>query len=318
MDRGHPGARLRVGAVGRQLVVLAERLVGVPRAHAAGQVRAAGDRPLPLALDRPQQLGVAGLDRDVDRAARQVEGPHGVAAERLGLADRHVVLEVRRGRARCRPAPAARGARRTAAPAPGSAPRRSPGTARPAPSRSPDARIPRLAGPNASQTWSAARRDTSMKRSSPTRAQARDRGLDQVAVAVELVAPLEVGVAVRAPSMAEAGVEVAVLLLRVGHLRAAMSIERRARRRRTTDLPRHRLDAACRRRSRRTRARARRAGRGSCRSSPARDSHSWQCGMIVSALSCCRAPQKPPWSSTTSIGRSAPLLGATGLATECS
>jgi hypothetical protein len=50
-------------------------------------------------------------------------------------------------------------------------------------------------------------------------AQPRDRGLDHVAVAVELVAPLEIRVAMRDAAVAEARVEVPVLLLRGGHLR---------------------------------------------------------------------------------------------------
>ena len=95
LDGGDAGAGLRVGAVGRQLEVLAEGLVGVARAHAAGQVGAPLDRALPLAHDRLQQLGVAGLDGDVDGAARQVQRAYGVAAEGVRLADRHVVLEVR-------------------------------------------------------------------------------------------------------------------------------------------------------------------------------------------------------------------------------
>ena len=42
-----------------------------------------------------EQLRVAGLDGDVDGAAGQIQGAHGVAAEGVRLADRHVVLEVR-------------------------------------------------------------------------------------------------------------------------------------------------------------------------------------------------------------------------------
>ena len=195
--RRDAGARLRVRAVRRQLVVLAERLVAVPRAHAAGQVRAPRDRPLPLALDRGQQLVVAGLDRDVDRRARQVERAHGVPAERLARRGSACRPGSTRGRARCPPAPAARAARRTAAPARGSAPRpvaRYSSTSAISISGCPQ--TPWLpSGPNASQTWSAARAGDLDQPVLAARAQARDRGLDQVAVAVQLVAPLEVGVA---------------------------------------------------------------------------------------------------------------------------
>ncbi len=95
-DRGDAGARLGVRPVGRQLEVVAECLVLVVCAHAAGQVCPAGHGVLPLPADRLQQLVVAEVDGDIDRSGGEVQRAYGVPAERVGLADRHVVLEVRR------------------------------------------------------------------------------------------------------------------------------------------------------------------------------------------------------------------------------
>ena len=47
------------------------------------------------AIERVEQLVVAGLHGDVDGAGGEVHRPHGVTAEHRGVADRDVVLEVR-------------------------------------------------------------------------------------------------------------------------------------------------------------------------------------------------------------------------------
>src|SRR4029079_4128859 len=62
------------------------------------------------------------------------------------------------------------------------------------------------------------------------RAQARGTGLDEVAVAVQLVAPREVAVATRLSGPAEVGVEVAVGLLRRGQPRAPVGDRARGER----------------------------------------------------------------------------------------
>jgi hypothetical protein len=241
---GHAGARLRVSAIGRQLEVLAERLVGVARSHAAREVGAGGDRALPLALDRRQQLAVAGLGREVDGAAGEVERAHGVAAEGLRLADRHVVLEV---------GPAALDVGERRPPAPLDEPPRLLEVALLAggpvqlDERHLDLRVPAHAlvavvAERVAHVVGCAARDLG-EAVLAARAQPRYGGLDHVPVAVELVAPLEVGVAVLEPAVAEARVEVAVVLLGAGHLRGDVSdlaIELGIAR--PADLPRHRLD----------------------------------------------------------------------------
>ena len=93
-DGGDAGAGLGVGAVRRQHEVVAERLVEVAGAHAAGDVRPAGERAVELPDDGGEQLVVAGLDGHVDGAGGQVERADGVPVEHLAVADRHGVLEV--------------------------------------------------------------------------------------------------------------------------------------------------------------------------------------------------------------------------------
>jgi len=87
-------AGLRVGAVGRQLPVVAEPLVLVARTLPTRDVGAPGDRPVPLAPQRIEQCGVPELDGDVRRPGRQVVRPYRVATQHLGVPDRHVVLVV--------------------------------------------------------------------------------------------------------------------------------------------------------------------------------------------------------------------------------
>src|SRR5690606_25629781 len=74
--------------------VVAERLVLVVRALSSGDVGAAGDRTIPLPAKRVEQLGLAGLHRDVDGPGSEVVGPHGVTVQGRGLAHRHVILKV--------------------------------------------------------------------------------------------------------------------------------------------------------------------------------------------------------------------------------
>ena len=93
-DRRDAGAGLAVGAVRGKLPVVAERLALVPGPHPARDIGAAGDRGRPLVLQRLEQAVVVALDRDVDRGRRQIEGPHRVPAQHGRVAHGDVVLEV--------------------------------------------------------------------------------------------------------------------------------------------------------------------------------------------------------------------------------
>jgi hypothetical protein len=95
-DARDRGARLGVGAVGRQLERVAERLVLVPAAHPAGEIGARAHQVQPATLDSGEQVVVAGLDGHVDGAAVEVELAHRVARHRRRGAHRCVVLPVRR------------------------------------------------------------------------------------------------------------------------------------------------------------------------------------------------------------------------------
>ena len=99
LHRGDRRARLAVAAVGRQLVGVAERLVAVVGAEAAGQVGLAAGHVGPPALHRREQLGLARLEVEVDDAGREVERPHAVALDLGRLAHGHAVLEVARAEA---------------------------------------------------------------------------------------------------------------------------------------------------------------------------------------------------------------------------
>ena len=204
-------------------------------AHAARQVGTAFDRSLPLADDGLKELGVAGLDGHVDRAAAEIQSAHCVAPECLGVPDRHVVLEV--GAAvidvgQGRPAAALDEAARLLEVA--------------LLARLPEQFHQRHLDHRVAAHASLGERFAHVVGGTPrdrdelvlaAGAQARDRCLDHVPVAVELVAPFEVGVPVLAAAMAVARVEVAVLLLGVGHLRGDLidlPVER--------PVPGHRLD----------------------------------------------------------------------------
>jgi hypothetical protein len=199
---------------------------------------------LPLPDDRLQQLVVAGLDRDVDRAARQVQRAHRVPAERARLPQRQLVLVVRA-------AALAVGERR--APAPLDEPAGLlevallAGDAVELDERHLDLRMPAHALVAAvperlAHVVGGAPRDLGQP-VLPAGPQPRDRGLDEVAVAVELVPPLEVAVAMLAPAVAEARVQVPVLLLRARRLLGDLADHRvEPGVAAAAGLPRHRLD----------------------------------------------------------------------------
>ena len=185
------------------------------RSHAAGEVRAAGDRGLPLRDDRREQLVVAGLDRDVDGTGGEVQRPHGVTAEHGRLADRHVVLEVRLAeadlaeRAPAAPVDEQRGLVEVALLT------RHAGQLDQAQldlGVTADALDPAGTERRAHVVGGAAR-DLD-ERVVARRPRSRDAGLEQVAEVVQLVAPLEVAVARLLARSPEHRVEVAVGLLR--------------------------------------------------------------------------------------------------------
>src|SRR5262249_60453595 len=80
-----------------QLVRLADRFAEMPAADAAGDVELAADEVVPLAVERGEHRGFAGLQIDIRGAGRQVERAYGVALDPRRLAHGHAVLE--RGRA---------------------------------------------------------------------------------------------------------------------------------------------------------------------------------------------------------------------------
>ena len=88
------GARLAVAALVGQLVRVAERLVGVVRPDAAGDVRLGRDHLVPEPVGRRAEGLVAVLDVEVGHAGEEVDLSHRVPLDRGGLTDRGVVLEV--------------------------------------------------------------------------------------------------------------------------------------------------------------------------------------------------------------------------------
>ena len=218
--RRDPRTGLAVGAVRRQLPVLAEPLVLVPAAHAAGQVGPPGHGALPLPDDGIDQLVVRGVDADVDGRRREVQRPDGVPAPDVGLADRHVVLEVR---------PAQRDVGEGAVPAPVEEQPRLLGVPRlvQRPAQLGQAHLDLRVAADALHTVGAERR-ADVVRSPPRRLDQGvrtagphpgDRGLQQVAGAVQLVTHLQVGVPRRLAGVPEAGVQVPVVVLRGDHPR---------------------------------------------------------------------------------------------------
>jgi hypothetical protein len=89
---GDSGARLGVGRLVGQLVIVAERLLAVPGAHPAGDVESPADEVLPDAVNRPYVGVVAGEGGDVGHAAVLVHGPDGMPDRVVLLGDRLVVL----------------------------------------------------------------------------------------------------------------------------------------------------------------------------------------------------------------------------------
>ncbi len=218
-DRADGGARLRIRAVRWKKEIFAERLVLVPGSDAAGDVGAPGDGVPPLPGNRGEQLGVAGLDRDVDGAGGQVDGADRVPAQRLGLAHRHVVLEVRPPELdvgeRPAPAPLDEGSRLFEVAAVAGDPVQ-------LGERRLDLGVPAdrrdAAGPEdvADVVGGAHRRDGEVVAGAEG-ARRGHPGLDQVAVGVELVAPFQVAVAGLLAGPPEVGVQVPVRLLRGQH-----------------------------------------------------------------------------------------------------
>ena len=191
-----------------------------------------------------EQLVVAGLDGDVDGPGGEVHRPHGMAAEHGGVADRDVVLEVRLPERDLAERPRA---------APLDEQRRlievallsgRGGRARRARARPRDARQPARSHHRRTCRTRGRRPAGRCRRTSsdPAVLRPRHRRLEQVAVVVQLVAPLEVAVARRLAGAPEHGVEVAVGLLRRGDHRrqlaeAALGVGRPG----AADLPGHRL-----------------------------------------------------------------------------
>ncbi len=87
-------AGLGVGPVGRQLVGVAEGLVAVPGPERAGQVGARRQHVVEAPQDGGQERRVAGLDGDVDRPAVEVQLADGVPGHGRRRPDRSVVLPV--------------------------------------------------------------------------------------------------------------------------------------------------------------------------------------------------------------------------------
>ena len=173
---------------------------------------------------------------------------------------------------------------------------------------------------NVSHTWSATRGRGRTNSSAP-RVRAPGHGrLQQVAVVVQLVAPLQVAVARPLAGTTEHRVEVAVGLLGRGDVRSVSENRSSASADPAADLPGHRLHqlvdvgvgehhplvvAGV----------SRRRPRGSCRSSRAAPSTPGSGRACVGVDRCRRCAHSPPVISTSSrpSGRSRPRLGATGL-----
>ena len=93
-DAGDGRAGLAVGAVGRQLVGIADRLVVVARADPAGQVGLRRGQVVPLPQHRREQRLVSGLGVEIGDSGGEVERTDGVADDRAGLPYRLGVLVV--------------------------------------------------------------------------------------------------------------------------------------------------------------------------------------------------------------------------------
>ena len=207
-------AGLRVGQVRRQLVRVAERLVVVAAAETAGQVRPRLDHVVPAGQDRRSSRGRRARRRG-RHAAVEVHLAHGVAGDLGGVADREVVLPVGRSEP---PRPQEAVAAQVDHPSASSRWRRSPVvrySSTRAISTSGCPSIPsRPSGPSSASTdGHGAERDLEQAVVAD-RAVPRDRGLHEVAEAVQLVAPRQVAVRRPAADDLDVGVQVAVRALR--------------------------------------------------------------------------------------------------------
>ena len=212
--RADPGARLRVGPVRRKHEVVAERLARVRRAHSAGEVRPSGQRHLPLGDERVEEFVVAGLHGNVDGSGGEVHRPHRMASEHRRITDRDIVLEVRlaeRDLAERPRAPSSHERRRLIEVALFA------GVAGQFGESELDLRMPAnpldpAIGERVAHMVGDPRGDGD-KLVAPRRAPSRHRRLEEVAVVVQLVAPLQVAVARPLAGTAEHRVEIAVRLL---------------------------------------------------------------------------------------------------------
>jgi hypothetical protein len=241
---GDRGTRLGVRAVGRQLERVAEGLVAVAAAQAAGEVGAGGDHVAPSAADRIKQALVAQLGRDVDRGTVEVQLPDGMPGDARRLANGQVILPVPRSEPPLaeQPLPARLdhpGRQLEVAPLAGG------------PKQlhqchldlrvAVDARLP-LAAELAVDRLDGAGRDREQP-IIPERSVPGDRGLHEVADAVQLMAPLQVGVRAATAEDLDERVDVAV-----GPLRAGDQVDRlvggsgERRLRLPAQLPPHRLE----------------------------------------------------------------------------
>ena len=93
-DAGDRRARFAVGAVGRQLVPIADRLTMVARADATGQIGLRRGQVVPLEEHRGEQRLVARLGVDVGDPGCEIERAHGVSDDRPRVANRLSVLVV--------------------------------------------------------------------------------------------------------------------------------------------------------------------------------------------------------------------------------
>ncbi len=327
-DRRDACTGLGVGAVRRELVVVAEGLVHEAGAHPAGQVGPSSQGGVPLAHDGREEVVVPRIDGDVHRRRRQVQRSYGVTPEYGRFPDRHVVLEVRRPEQR-------RG--QQAAPAPLDERRRRLAV-------SVDARCSGELGQrrlDLGVTTDLLRttrpehaadvvRDPicgTHERVLARRPKPGDRRLDQVTSAVQLVPPRKVGVTLRLPCSPEPRVEVPIRLLRRDDARGQRLVEPLGRLpglrvRRASHIPGARLYDLVGLRvgelPARPLAALPAAARSKFASQPSSSSHEVQCSSVLALFTARRSAQKPPVISTapTPIGASRPPTGATGTASR--
>jgi hypothetical protein len=98
LDSRDARARLRVAAVRAQLEGVAEGLPVPARPHPAGHIGLGGERRREQTLLVGEELGVVVLDREVRRPGGEIERAHRVPLDRRRLPHRHTVREVARAR----------------------------------------------------------------------------------------------------------------------------------------------------------------------------------------------------------------------------